>query len=100
MELIYFIIILMLVAFLFKSINGFIYLVVIFDIIFRILTFVKMNLNLGEINDIIGQYVPISIPAIIEKYTSGALTTGFMWLLVIIYVIFLSLIIKYLMDRR
>jgi hypothetical protein len=100
MEIIYFIVILMLVAFLFKSINGFIYLVVSFDILFRILTFIKMNLNLGEINAIIGKYIPASIPAIIDKYTSGAVTTGFMWVLVLIYAIFLFLIIKYLIDRR
>ncbi|NLA33288.1 MAG: hypothetical protein GX861_00210 [Tenericutes bacterium] len=100
MELIYLIIILMLVAFVFKSFNGFIYLIVIFDILFRILTFIKNNINLGEMNLIISKYFSPSIPAIIHKYTSGDLATILMWILVAIYLIFLALIIKYLWDRK
>lgn len=84
----------------FRSLDGSVYLICTLDIFFRILTFIKTNLNVPEISSFISKYFPESIPAIINKYTDGVLSDILIWVYVVIFIIFLFYTIKVLWKKR
>ena len=53
----------------FRRVDSSVYFIASLDIFFRILTFIKNNLGVGEISSFISKYFPESIPSIIYKYT-------------------------------
>ena len=89
MDLAILIILLAVVVFFFKRFSAFIYFIAVADMFLRILTFIKLNVNVPELYTLINKYIPESIPAIIDRYTNGIIFTIIMWIYVIIYCIFL-----------
>lgn len=89
MDLAILIVLMAVVIFFFKRIDSFVYFIAIVDIFLRLLTFIKIHVNVPELQALIGRYFPESIPAIIGKYTSGIIYTIFIWVYAIIFMIFL-----------
>lgn len=84
----------------FRSLEGSVYLICILDIFFRILAYVKTNLNVSEISTFINKYFPENIPSIIFKYTDGMLSDILVWVYVVVFIIFLFYIVRDLWDKR
>ncbi len=99
-DLIVFIVLLVLVVMFFKRFSSFVFFIAIFDILLRILTFIKNNIGLPDLSAVIGKYVPTSIIGIIEKYTSGVVTTILSWCFVGIMCIFLFYICKIFIKKK
>lgn len=99
-DLIIFIVLLVLVIMFFKRFSSFVFFIAIFDILLRILTFIKDNIGLPDVSALIGKYVPSGILEIIAKYTDGVLTTIFSWIYVGIMAIFLFYICKIFFKKK
>ena len=82
-----------------KNLVKFVFNIVVFYIIsifFRILTFIKNNLGVGEISSFISKYFPESIPSIIYKYTDGVVSTILIWIYVLMFAMFLFYTVRIL----
>ena len=99
-DVIVFVILLVLVVMFFKRFSSFVFFVAIFDILLRILTFIKNNIGMVDISMIIGKYIPSGILGIIAKYTDGIVTTILNWGYVGIMTIFLFYITKIFIHKK
>lgn len=99
-DLIVLIVLILVVVMFFKRFSSFVFFLAIVDILLRILTFVKNHIGLPDVSALIGKYVPVSIPGIIDKYATGVVNTILQWLFVIFMCIFLSYIIKIFMKKK
>lgn len=89
------------IVFFFKrTFSGFIYAVGMVDIFLRILAFLKSQILGGEALKFVNRWFPESIPAIIERYTDGVLTTVLFWVYVVIMIIFEVYIIKGFIKKK
>ena len=89
------------IVFFFKrTFSGFIYAVGMVDIFLRILAFLKGQILGGEALEFVNRWFPESIPAIIERYTDGVLTTVLFWVYVVIMIIFEVYIIKGFIKKK
>ena len=86
----------------FKRFSSFVFFVAIVDIFLRILAFVKNNIGLKDVAQVIGKYLPESMIAIIERYTYSIplLCTILKWCYVFIMAIFLVYIIKIFIHKK
>lgn len=89
-----------LVFFVKRTFNGFIYSVGVIDILLRIISFIKVQLLNGEILNFLNKYVPESIPNMIYKYTNNTLSTILMWVYVAIMIVFEFYLIKALIKKK
>lgn len=99
-DLIVFVVLLVLVLLFFKRFSSFVFFIAIVDITLRILTFIKNNIGLSDISQIIGKYIPSSIIGIINKYTSGIISTIISWGYIVIMSIFLFYICKIFFKKK
>ncbi len=96
-DLIIIIILLILVAFVFRKFSSFIYSIVIIDLFFRIVDYIVDKLpGMTEIDN----FLPDSIPTILAKYTNGTLYDVLEWIYVGVYAIFLGYIVVYFVKKR
>ncbi len=99
-DLVVLIVLLLLVLFFFRRFSSFVYAVAIVDIFLRIVTFIKDNVPVPELQALIGKYCPSSIPAIIGKYSNGIFYTILMWIFVFIYMCFLFYIVRIFIHKK
>ena len=99
-DLIVLAVLILVVVMFFKRFSSFVFFLAIIDILLRILTFVKNHIGLPDVSALIGKYVPVSIPGIIDKYTTGTVNILLQWVFVIFMCIFLSYIIKIFMKKK
>lgn len=99
-DLVVLIVLIILVVMFFKRFSSFVFFMAIVDILLRILTFIKNNIGLDDVSQLIGKYVPTSIPGIINKYADGVVNTILQWAFVILMCIFLSYIIKIFIKKK
>ena len=99
-DLIIIIVLLLLVVFYFRRFSNFVYAFAIIDIFLRILNFIENNVRVPELQKLISKYFPDSIESLIYHYTSGIITTIFLWGYVILFIIFLGYIFKIFIKRR
>ena len=90
-DLVVFFVLLALVFIFFKKFDCYVYFIAIFDMILRILTFIRFNIGLPDVAALIGKYIPENIPAIVGRYLTGTLYTIVVW----IYVIFMMIFVFY-----
>lgn len=88
MDLVILIILLMIVVLAFKKFSSFVYCMVIIDLFLRILTLIRIHLNIPELSSLIVRYIPESIPAILARYSTGVFYTVLIWGYIILYIIF------------
>ena len=100
MDLIIIIVLLVLAVIFFRDFKSFIYGLGIIEIFLRILTFIKHNIGIKEVSNIIGKYIPESIISIIGKYSTGLLYTVLIWLFLISMICFLVYLLKYFFKRK
>lgn len=100
MDLAIFLILMAVVIFFFKRFSSFIYFVAIVDIFLRILTFIKLNVNVPELYALINKYIPENVPAIIDRYTNGLVFTILLWIYVIIFCIFLFYVTRTFFKKK
>ena len=101
-DLIVLIVLLILVVMFFKRFSSFVFFMAIVDIFLRILTFIKNNIGLGDVRNIIGKYLPESVFDIINKYTYSIPTLNIVlkWAFVVIMGIFLFYITKIFLKKK
>lgn len=99
-DLIIIVILIGVVIYFFRKFDSVVYLIAILDILFRILTFLKINLPLPDVAALLDKYIPESIPAIISKYTSGVFENILIWVYLVFMIIFEVYIIKYFWKKR
>lgn len=101
-DLIVLVVLIFIVVMFFKRFSSFVFFMAIVDIFLRILTFVKNNIGLPDVAALINKYIPESIIAIIDKYTSAIpILNGILrWAFVIIMMIFLSYIVKIFINKK
>lgn len=100
MDLIILILFICLILYLFRSFDAFVYFIALVDIALRILTFIRMNVVLGEVNTWIKTYIPSSIKAIIDTYSTGVFNDVLSWGLVICFIIFEYHTIRIFLKKR
>lgn len=101
-DLIVLIVLLILVVMFFKRFSSFVFFMAIVDIFLRILTFIKNNIGLGDVRNIIGKYLPESVFDIINKYTYSIPTLNIVlkWAFVVIMGVFLFYITKIFLKKK
>ncbi len=99
MELIIIFIVLIAITFLFKNFHSFIYSLGALDIFFRIMHYLKNNINSPELYKFVNANIPQSIPSLIEKYTTGIFNELLMWVYIINFIILEIYIIKTIIDK-
>lgn len=89
------------IVFFFKrTFSGFVYTVAIVDIFLRILSFIKAKLLAGNILLFINKWFPVSVPAMIDKYTDGILCEILVWFYIIIMITFLVYSIRIFFKKK
>lgn len=84
----------------FRRIDSSVYYIASLDIFFRILTFLKNNLEIPEVSTFISKYFPESIPGVIYKYTNGIVSTVLIWIYVVMFAVFLFYTVRILWKKR
>ena len=89
------------IVFFFKrTFSGFVYAVAMVDIFLRVLAFIKTKLFAGNILVFLNKWFPVSVPAIIDKYTDGVLCEVLIWVYVGIMVVFLFYTIRIFIKKK
>lgn len=101
-DLIVLIILMIVVLMFFKRFSSFVFLMAIIEITLRILTFIKNNIGVKDIRNLIGKYVPENMFAIINRYTENGSIFNIIlkWAFVIIMVFFLVYIFKIFLKKK
>jgi len=101
-DLIVLIILIIIVLMFFKRFSSFVFLMAIVEIALRILTFIKNNIGLKDLSNIIGKYLPENMFAIINRYTENGTTFNIIlkWCFVGIMICFLVYIIKIFIRKK
>ena len=99
-DLIVLIVLMVVVITTYKKFYSFVFFMAIVDILLRILTFIKNNIGLKDVSNLIGKYIPSSIFGIINKYTHGSVNIILKWAFVVIICFFLYYIIKIFIKKR
>lgn len=99
-DLIILIILLIIIVMFFQRFDSFVLFMGIIDIFLRILAFIKNNIGLKDISQVIGKYLPESVFGIIDKYTSGIVELILDWIFVGIMVIFLFYVTKIFIKKK
>lgn len=99
MELIIIFGLLVIVMFVFKRFDSFVYSLAAIDIFFRIVHFLKNNIASPELQKFVTNNFPASIPSLIDKHTYGVFNEVLIWAYVINFIILEIYIIKALIEK-
>ena len=101
-DLIILIILIILVVMFFKRFSSFVFLMAIIEITLRILAFIKNNIGLKDIKNVMGKYLPENMFSIINKYTGDGTLFNIIlkWAFVGIMICFLVYIIKIFANKK
>lgn len=99
-DLIVLIVLLIIIVMFFQRFDSFVLFMGILEIFLRILAFIKNNIGLQDISQVIGKYLPESIFGIIDKYTNGIVQTVLNWVFVGIMAIFLFYVTKIFIKKK
>ncbi len=100
MDLIVIIVLMVLVMIFFRRFSSFVYFTAILDILFRLITFIKLELTKGALFDFLSKYIPESIPGVLSRYSSGLLYIILLWAYIIIMFIFEGYVIRTFFRRK
>lgn len=100
MDAIIVIILLIVVGFYFRRFDKVIMGIGIVDIFLRIFNYLINNIQINGISEYIEKYLPVSIPAIINHYTSDVIASILMWVYVICMGVFLFYNIRYFIRKK
>ena len=100
MDLVILVVLIAIVVAIFKKFSSFVYFIAIVDIFLRILTFIKIQLGIPELTSFLNKYFPVSVPGIIDAYSSGIFNTILTWGYIIIFIIFEFYIIRTFFKKK
>ncbi len=84
----------------FKDFKSVVYFLGIIDITFRLFhKFIEL-VKFDGITEFVHQYIPSSLEAIINYYSTGILNTVLIWVLFFLYVYFLVYLVKYFIGKK
>ena len=98
MDIVIIFVILLIVALVFKRVSNVIIFFGLIDIFLRILDYIGKHTS-SDINNFINKIFPDSIPAIINKYSTGVLEDILMWVYVGLMILFLYYVFRMLLHR-
>lgn len=84
----------------FRKFSSIVYAIFIIDLILRAMTYIKWNINLLDIKNVIDKYLPESVPGIIGRYLKGLPYTIVMWIYIILLFIFIGYLIRTFIKKR
>ena len=101
-DLIVLIILVIVALMFFRRFSSFVFLMAIIDLFLRILAFIKNNIGLSDVSQIIGKYLPESMFDIIDKYTYSIPTLCIVikWAYVCLMIVFLVYITKIFLKGK
>lgn len=92
---------LILVAFCwFRRFSKFVYAFAIIDIFLRLLNYIANNIGIKGFDKWVNNIFPNSIPAIINNYTNGIVSTVLIWIYIGLMVIFLFYVIRTFVRKK
>lgn len=100
MDAIILILLIIVIGFWFRKLESVVYLIAIIDIFLRILTTIKNNISSTEIYTFLNNYIPSSVPNIIDRHTSGLFNEVILWIYLFVMIIFEYYLIKYFIKKR
>ena len=84
----------------FKDFKSVVYFLGIIDIIFRLFHKLIELVKISALTDFVTEYIPSSLEAIINHYSTGILNTVLIWVLFLLYIYFLVYLIKYWIKKK
>ena len=84
----------------FRDFKSVVYFIGIRDILFRLLHKFISLINIEAITEFVSEYIPSSVEAIIDNYSSGILNTVLIWVLFLLYCYFVFYLIKYWIKKK
>ena len=100
MDLIILVVLIGIVIFFFKQFSSFVYFVMISDIFLRLMHMIAGLLKITEFTNFVNQYIPDSIPEIINTYSSGIFNTLLILGYIILIIIFEFYTIRIFFKKR
>jgi hypothetical protein len=100
MDLLILVILIGIVIFVRKKFSSFVYFLAILDIFLRLLTFIRINVNLGQISNFVATYIPESIPSILNKYSNGIFNLILIWGYIICFIIFEYYTVRIFLKKK
>lgn len=100
MDLIIFIVLMAIIIIVFKDFKCLVYFVGIVEILFRILTFIRLHIGVPEISALIAKYIPTSILDIFARYSNGLFYEILAWAFLACFVVLEVYLIKYFFKRK
>lgn len=100
MDLFVFVVLLCITIFIFRRFKAVIYCIAIIDIMLRILTFIKLNIEIPEVFIFLNKHIPTSVLGIIGHYTTGTIFTILSWTYVACFVLFEYFIIRTFIKNK
>ena len=99
-DLIILLIIVLGIIFFCRKFKNFVYLIAVVDIFLRIITFIKNNIGLIDVKNILDKYLPDNLPSLVYRYTNGIVSDIIMWIYLFIFICFLCYTVKILWRRK
>ena len=93
MDLIIILVLIILTIIFFRRFSNVVYIICIIDMFLRIISKIEVLLGIKEISNLVTRYLPDSLLAVINSYSSGIINTILVWLYVGVYVIFLYYVV-------
>ena len=93
MDLIIILVLIILTIIFFRRFSNVVYIICIIDMFLRIISKIEVLLGIKEISNLVNRYLPDSLLAVINSYSSGIINTILVWLYVGIYVILLYYVV-------
>ena len=84
----------------FRKFSSVLYALFIFDLVLRGLTYIKDNIHLNDLKNVIDKYIPESVPNIIDKYSSGIFQTILMWVYIVLLFVFVGYLFRIFLKKR
>lgn len=100
MDLIVLFVILVLIIIFFRDTKSLIYGLGIIEIFLKILTFIKHNIGISQVSNLIDKYMPESILNILAKYSNGLFYTILTWCFIICMIWFLIYLVRYFFKGK
>ena len=84
----------------FRDFKSVVYFLGIIDIAFRLFHKLIALIQLEPVTEFVVKYIPSSLEAVINHYSTGILNTILVWILFLLYVYFLVYLVKYWVKKK